>query len=71
MKSFLILVSGIISFIYLINPGAGILELIPDGFPVIGNLDEAAAVAVLLACLRHFGLDLTAFFNRKKLPKGK
>lgn len=38
----------IVSAIYLINPGAGILELIPDITPFIGNLDEAGATALLL-----------------------
>jgi uncharacterized membrane protein YkvA (DUF1232 family) len=34
--------------IYLINPTAGILELIPDALPVVGNLDEAAATALVI-----------------------
>jgi len=41
-----------VSLIYLLNPGAGLIELIPDALPVVGNLDEAAATALLLACLR-------------------
>jgi len=36
---------------YLINPTAGILEFIPDNFPIVGNLDEAAATAGLLYAL--------------------
>ena len=38
---------GIIGIIYLLNPTAGILELIPDAIPITGNLDEAAAVALV------------------------
>jgi uncharacterized membrane protein YkvA (DUF1232 family) len=38
----------IVSAIYLINPTAGVLELIPDIAPFIGNLDEAGATALLL-----------------------
>ncbi len=34
--------------IYLINPTAGVLELIPDALPVVGNLDEAAATALVI-----------------------
>jgi uncharacterized membrane protein YkvA (DUF1232 family) len=34
--------------IYLLNPGLGIFELIPDNLPVVGNLDEGAAAALLV-----------------------
>ncbi|MCS6840782.1 MAG: DUF1232 domain-containing protein [Roseiflexus sp.] len=34
--------------VYLINPAAGVLEMIPDALPVIGNLDEAAATALII-----------------------
>lgn len=54
----------IIGVIYLINPTAGVIELIPDNMPIVGNLDEAAAVLLILNCLRYFGLDLTRFFSR-------
>jgi hypothetical protein len=37
---------------YLTNPTAGIFELIPDNIPGIGNLDEAAAVGLAIACWR-------------------
>lgn len=56
--------------LYLINPTAGIIELIPDNFPLLGNLDEAGAAAILLAALAYFGIDLTAFFgSREKLNR--
>lgn len=56
---------GLVSAIYLFNPGAGFLELIPDNIPVIGNLDEAAAVTILISCLAYFGVDLGSLFGRK------
>jgi uncharacterized membrane protein YkvA (DUF1232 family) len=34
--------------LYLLNPTAGLLELIPDAIPIIGNLDEAAATTLVL-----------------------
>jgi hypothetical protein len=38
---------SVLGCIYLLNPGAGILELLPDNLPLVGNLDEgAAALAV-------------------------
>ncbi len=56
---------GLVSGIYLLNPTAGVFELIPDNIPVIGNLDEAAAVAILISCLAYFGVDIGGFFGRK------
>ena len=50
---------------YLLNIGFGFVELIPDNFPVIGNLDEATATALLLGCLSYFGIDLVNIFKRK------
>ena len=66
MKNFGIFLLGLLSVIYLLNPTAGFFELIPDNIPIIGNLDEAAAVALLLMCLRYFGYDLPNIFNPKK-----
>jgi uncharacterized membrane protein YkvA (DUF1232 family) len=66
MKKLLVLLLGLLSALYLINPGAGIFELIPDNLPFVGNLDEAAAVALLLACLRYFDIELPDLFGRKK-----
>jgi len=56
---------GLVSVIYLLNPTFGAIELIPDGFPIIGNLDEAAAVTILISCLAYFGVDLGSLFGRK------
>ncbi len=70
MKKIAMFGLGLISVIYLLNPGAGIFELIPDNLPFIGNLDEAAAVALLIACLRYFGFDLPNIF-RKDQPDEK
>ena len=64
-KSIGALVLGALSLIYIINPGAGIIELIPDNIPIVGNLDEAAATVLLLNCLAYFGLDLTTLLGRK------
>jgi uncharacterized membrane protein YkvA (DUF1232 family) len=63
-KDILVALAGFVSFVYLINPGAGFLEIIPDNFPIIGNLDEAAACAIILAAFRYYGIDLTAFLGR-------
>ena len=39
----LVYLTGIIGLVYLLNPTSGILELIPDNIPLVGNLDEGAA----------------------------
>ncbi len=57
-------VAGLVSLIYLINPTAGFIEFIPDNVPFFGNLDEAAAVGLLLSALAYFGLDLNELFGR-------
>ena len=42
-----------IGVIYILNPTFGIFELIPDNLPYIGNLDEASAVLLILACIKE------------------
>jgi hypothetical protein len=58
----------IVSTIYLLNFTLGIWEL-PDNLPVIGHLDEFAAATLLIASLRYFGIDLTAFLKRGSKKK--
>lgn len=62
MKKVGVALVGVLAALYLLNPTAGFFEIIPDNFPLVGNLDEATATAILLAVLRYFGLDLTKFF---------
>jgi len=69
MKSLVIAIVGLISLIYIINPTAGFIELIPDNLPIVGNLDEAAATALLLSCLSYFGVDLFNLFKKDKKDK--
>ena len=66
MKKTGIFLLGLFSFIYLLNPTAGFFELIPDNIPIIGNLDEAAAVTLLLMCLSYFGYELPKIFAPKR-----
>lgn len=55
---------GLFSVIFLLNPGFGVAFEIPDNFPIIGNLDEAAAAALLISCLAYFGFDVTKLFKK-------
>jgi uncharacterized membrane protein YkvA (DUF1232 family) len=38
--------------IYVLNPGAGIFEFIPDIVPVFGNLDDAGATLLVIQSIR-------------------
>lgn len=49
LPSWMVYVLGIIGAIYLLNPTAGIVELIPDITPIIGNLDEGLAMVLVMA----------------------
>ncbi len=73
MKNIIVIILGIISIMYLLNMGVGVIELIPDNIPFVGNLDEAGAAALLIMCLRYFGLDLTKIFQKstRKTDKDK
>jgi hypothetical protein len=50
--------------LYLINPGLGVFELLPDNLPLVGNLDEAAAAFVVLGAMHYLGMRLPDFMER-------
>lgn len=55
------LLATLVGALYLLNPTAGFLELLPDTLPLVGNLDEAGATALLLLGLRWLGFDPLRF----------
>jgi len=57
-------IAALIAVIYLLNPDAGVLELIPDNIPIIGNLDEVAATILLFKAMAYFGWN--PFSPRRK-----
>ena len=60
----IVFVCGLVALIYLLNPTAGMLELIPDNFPIIGNLDEAGATLIVFHAIRHLtGFDAMNLVN--------
>lgn len=69
LKTVVIVILGVLSLLYIFNPGAGIFEFIPDNIPFVGNLDEATAVMILLACLRYFGIDIGNIFKRGDIKR--
>jgi hypothetical protein len=54
--------------VYIINPTAGIFELVPDMMPVVGNLDEAAVMFLIFGALRYLGVRLPDFVERWARP---
>jgi hypothetical protein len=55
--------------VYLANPTLGVFEAIPDNLPIVGNLDEATATALLLSCLGYLGIRLPFLSGRGKSSK--
>jgi len=46
---------------YILNPGCGWVELLPDSIPGVGNLDEAAAAGLVF-----YGLQYLARWRRER-----
>lgn len=64
--TWLVILAGVIGVGYILNPGMGIFELIPDSIPVIGNLDEgAAATAIWYGLLEWFEMRRRRKDNRQ------
>lgn len=55
----------LVSTVYLLNFTVGVFEL-PDALPLVGNLDEAAAAAILFSSLRYLGVDILPFGRGKR-----
>jgi hypothetical protein len=47
-RRFALLLAVALGSLYILNPGAGIFELLPDNAPLVGNLDEAGATALVI-----------------------
>ena len=59
----------ILALAYILNPTAGVIELIPDNLPIIGNIDEAGATWLIIVCLRYLGLDIGGIMQRSREQK--
>ncbi len=66
MKRFLIILSGLLSLIYLFNPGSGLVEFIPDVIPGLGNVDEGLAAYVLISVISYLTGKEFGLFSAKK-----
>ncbi|OQX19629.1 MAG: hypothetical protein BWK80_36650 [Desulfobacteraceae bacterium IS3] len=55
IPAFAVYIFAVIGVIYILNPGSGVIELLPDNLPVIGNLDEGGAfIAVWYGLIEFF-----------------
>ena len=43
---------AVVSALYILNPTWGVFEIIPDNFPIIGNLDDFGASLLFVQCFR-------------------
>ena len=57
----LAIVGSVAAVVWLLNLSAGLIE-VPDNLPIVGNIDEAFAAAVLFSCLRYLGIDVLPLF---------
>ena len=62
-------VGALLSIAYLANLGAGVVEVIPDNVPIVGNLDEIIASLILFSCLGVLGIKRSAQASKKMSNK--
>lgn len=67
-RKWLIAAGMVLCTVYLLNPSFGFFELIPDNLPIIGNLDEGAAAALLLHLIRKWRENSPAKGSPKQGP---
>ena len=70
MRKLTAIALAILSIVYLINPTAGVFELLPDNIPFVGNVDEGLAAYVLFSSIEFLrGRPIGLFRNwRASLP---
>ncbi|MCY3944689.1 MAG: DUF1232 domain-containing protein [Anaerolineaceae bacterium] len=71
LSHLLVFLAGALAALYLVYPSLGLFELLPDALPLVGNLDEAAAILVLTNALDWYGIDLNRFGRRKRKNGGE
>jgi uncharacterized membrane protein YkvA (DUF1232 family) len=69
MKTIFVSIFAFLSLIYLLNPTAGIFELIPDNIPFIGNIDEGLASFILYSSFEYFRGKQIGMFGQRKRKK--
>jgi uncharacterized membrane protein YkvA (DUF1232 family) len=65
MKKLGVLLLALLSIVYLLNPTAGVFELLPDNIPFIGNVDEGLAAYVLYSAVEYLRGRQIGMFREK------
>jgi len=60
----------LLSIGFLLNLTMGVVE-IPDNLPIVGNIDEVLASAILFSCLNYLGLNIIPFQRKLESFKRK
>lgn len=63
-KKALAFAAAAISVVMLLNPGWGVIEVIPDNIPGIGNLDELFFTGLLFYSLDYLGIRIPFLSER-------
>ena len=63
-KGQIIIFLGVIGAIYLLNFTFGIVEILPDNLPLVGNIDEGVASLLVIAALKEFNIDVVGTIER-------
>ncbi len=66
IKKLLVSLLGAICLLYLLNPTAGVFELIPDNIPFVGNLDEGLFAYLLFSCIQYLRGKYIGVFDKEK-----
>lgn len=64
MKKTFAVVLMVLSVVYILNPTAGVFELLPDALPFVGNIDELFAFYVLAASIQYYRSGDFAVFKK-------
>jgi uncharacterized membrane protein YkvA (DUF1232 family) len=64
MKKLTAIALALLSVAYLVNPTAGVFELLPDNIPFVGNVDETLAAYVLYSCIEYLRGKPIGMFRR-------
>ena len=54
VPAWLVYLAAVVGVMYLLNPTAGLIEVLPDNLPFVGNLDEGVATMLLWYGLVEF-----------------
>ncbi|HOU15233.1 MAG TPA: DUF1232 domain-containing protein [Anaerolineae bacterium] len=52
--TWVVYLASLVGLAYILNPTAGLIELLPDNLPIVGNLDEGVAFTLLWYGLVEF-----------------